>query len=97
MIFSKTRPNIGGLKIGFVKFAKFFVSLSAISYATNFILYGVPFSPKLAETAGQLLPDVFGLILLLSVLISGYVLTVFGPFLLLQLIWAYWEENNKKP
>ena len=95
MIFSNTEPNIGGLKIGFVKFAKVFISLSTISYISNFILYGVPFSPKLAETVGELLPDLFGLFLLLSVLISGFILTVFGPFLLLQLVWAYWDESNK--
>ena len=96
MIFSRTKPNIGGYTLGFIRFSKVFVGLSAAHYCVNLVMFGMPFSPKLAEIVGEVVPGTLGLIAFLVVLFGGMLLSLLGPFLLLQLVWAYWDESRKK-
>ena len=96
MIFSRTKPNIGGLTLGFIRFSKVFVGLSAANYFMNYILFGMPFSLEIGEIVGEAVPGTVGLVAMLAVWFLGIILTFFGPFILLQLAWAYWDENGKK-
>ena len=95
MIFSKEKPNIGGLTLGFIRFSKIFVGLASTHYLLSFIFFGKPFSPNLSAIIGELIPGSIGLVIELTVLILGLLFTIFGPFLLLQLAWAYWDQNSK--
>ena len=94
MIFSKEKPNVGGLTLGFIRFSKIFVGLSATHYLLSFVFFGEPFSPDLSAMIGKLIPGTIGLVIELTVLILGLLLTLFRPFLLLQLAWAYWDETS---